>query len=648
MYKLLIANRGEIACRIIQTAKKLNWQTVAVYSSADKHALHVSLADEAYLIGDPPPSDSYLNQERILEVAVEAEVTAIHPGYGFLSENAEFATSCKQQDVIFVGPPSAAIELMGLKGAARQQMQEAGIPVLPGINEITNEAPIEEITKIGLPVLIKPEAGGGGKGMKIVYKEHELEDALVSARREALSAFGNDSLMVEKYLVQPRHIEIQIFSDQSGQCVHLNERDCSLQRRHQKIIEESPAPGLSEELRQEMGQAAVAAAKAVNYIGAGTVEFLLGEDGQFFFMEMNTRLQVEHPVTEMITGIDLVEWQLLIAMGKELPLHQDEISINGHAIEVRLYAEDPLNEFLPVSGRISDLQLPAATDKIRIDSGISNNEHIGVFYDPMLMKLIAWDTDRTGCIQRLATAISNVHIAGIRTNRDFLHQLVTHKPFHAGGLGTDYLDRYLAKVLTPLQTSELHHGICAAVCFLIGVDSRSPWQALTSFRMIGPSITHCTLRAESETFDIRIEKIGELLGLSFSGCSYICNSLVEDPVVKLSVDQKTRQYHIHRQGDRITLFDRSRTIELVIPNEDAAQSEEEGSLQAPMAGKIVSILVSEGEHVTRGTKLAIIEAMKMEHSLSAPTDGRIVKVLFAESDLVDEGIKLFEFESEIT
>jgi len=649
MNKLLIANRGEIACRIIKTAASLGWKTVAVYSSADKHARHVTLSDEAFLLGDPPAQQSYLDQNRIIDIAVKADVTAIHPGYGFLAENAEFAALCVKHNIVFVGPGETAIRNMGLKGVARQQMQSAGVPVLPGINHITEATTAAEISELGYPLLIKPEAGGGGKGMRIVHQAEDLPGALESAAREATSAFGNNDLMVEKYLLAPRHIEIQIFADQVGNCVHLNERDCSLQRRHQKIIEESPADNFSEALREAMGQAAVAAARAIQYVGAGTVEFLLAEDGQFYFMEMNTRLQVEHPVTEMVTGVDLVAWQLAVAMGAELPCGQEDVERRGHAIEVRIYAEDPANNFLPDSGQITHLQLPEVHTGLRVDSGVLSGDRVGVFYDPMLMKIISWAADRSAAIAQLLSAVSQLQIAGIRTNRDFLHKLLSHRPFQTGSLGTDYLDQHLDKIQPATSESKQAGQICAASIYSLlqaiqTAPDSSPWVTETSFRLNSPALSQFCLEFDGDSHDIGVEKCPAHYIVSALGTSWRCGARLLNGRMEITLDQQQTQYEIHHNRDTVTLFGVSDTFEFKQSNGDFQQTDDEGSVQAPMAGKIVSILVEAGAKVDKGTPLAVIEAMKMEHTLIAPDDGIVAKVHFAVSDLVDEGIALFDFD----
>jgi 3-methylcrotonyl-CoA carboxylase alpha subunit len=428
--KILIANRGEIACRVIRTARRLGVATVAVYSDADRDALHVSMADEAVHIGPPPPRDSYLRGEKIIEACKTTGAQAVHPGYGFLSENAGFARLCVESGIEFIGPPAAAIEAMGSKSAAKSIMGEAGVPLVPGYHEAdqSSDRLARAADEIGYPVLLKAVAGGGGKGMRLVREAGEFEGALAAARREAAAGFGNDDMLVEKYLTRPRHVEFQVFRDRHGESVYLFERDCSVQRRHQKVIEEAPAPGMTEELRQRMGEAAVSAARAIDYEGAGTVEFLLDGDGSFYFMEMNTRLQVEHPVTEMITGQDLVEWQIRVAAGESLPLKQDQLQIRGHAFEARIYAEDPDHDFLPATGVLSYLQPPRESQHVRVDTGVLQGDEVSVWYDPMIAKLVVWDENRERALGRLARALSAYRISGLCSNISFLYNLATSLP----------------------------------------------------------------------------------------------------------------------------------------------------------------------------------------------------------------------------
>ncbi|MCW8997807.1 MAG: acetyl-CoA carboxylase biotin carboxylase subunit, partial [Kangiellaceae bacterium] len=494
IHKLLIANRGEIACRIIRTAQRMGIECVAVYSDADKNAQHVKLADEAWYIGESPAKDSYLKADTILEIAKKSGANGIHPGYGFLSENAEFAQKCSDNNVIFVGPPVGAIEAMGSKSEAKSIMQNAGVPLVQGYHGDDQSESLlqQEADKIGYPLLIKATAGGGGKGMRVVESSSDFIDALNSCKREAISSFGDDQVLIEKYLTKPRHVEIQVFADNQGNAVHLFERDCSVQRRHQKVIEEAPAPGLTSETREAMGQVAIKAAQAIGYSGAGTVEFLYDEDGSFYFMEMNTRLQVEHPVTEMITGLDLVEWQITVANGLDLPLLQDQLSINGHAFEARIYAEDPNNDFLPATGNISYMGLPVTNANVRVDSGIVSGDTVSVYYDPMIAKLIVWDKDRNSALARLRGALSDFHVAGLTTNIEFLHQLASNDAFIKADLDTHFLDKHGEELTTADQS--LSNDILAVASLFVmlrqseahtadGEDPYSPWNTTSGWRL---------------------------------------------------------------------------------------------------------------------------------------------------------------------
>ncbi|HSK40851.1 MAG TPA: acetyl-CoA carboxylase biotin carboxylase subunit, partial [Arenibaculum sp.] len=447
--KILIANRGEIACRVIRTARHMGIRTVAVHSEADAGALHVDMADEAWLIGPPPARESYLRIDAILDVARRSGAEAIHPGYGFLSENAAFADACGQAGIVFVGPPADAIRAMGGKSEAKALMEPAGVPLVPGYHGAGQDPELlrREAEAIGFPLLIKASAGGGGKGMRVVAAAGEFDAQLAGARREAASAFGDERVLLEKYLTRPRHVEIQVFADRHGNCVYLFERDCSIQRRHQKVVEEAPAPALPPGTRQRMGEAAVAAARAIGYVGAGTVEFLLDEDGAFYFMEMNTRLQVEHPVTEMITGQDLVEWQFRVAAGEPLPVGQDDLAISGHAIEVRVYAEDPARDFLPQTGRLDHLAFPEPGPHVRIDAGVRAGDRISIHYDPMIAKLIVWDHDRPAAVRRLRAALGATQIAGLNANVGFLSAIAAHPAFLAADLDTRFIERHHADLL---------------------------------------------------------------------------------------------------------------------------------------------------------------------------------------------------------
>jgi 3-methylcrotonyl-CoA carboxylase alpha subunit len=651
--KLLIANRGEIACRIIRTARRLGIQTIAVYSDADRHALHVLNADESYPIGPAPALDSYLKQETILEVARQAGADAIHPGYGFLSENAGFAEACHQSGIVFVGPPVTAITQMGSKSAARLIMEAAGVPVLKGLQgaDLDSDDLPAKIAAIGYPVLLKPAAGGGGKGMKIVRSDPQLADALVSARREAMNAFGSDELIIEKYLERTRHIEIQVFADQLGQCIHLMERDCSLQRRHQKVIEESPAPGISAELREKLGRAAVDAALAVNYQGAGTIEFLLGDDEQFYFMEMNTRLQVEHPVTEMVTGIDLVEWQLQIADGAPLPKQQSDIVISGHAIEVRIYAEDPQQEFLPAAGRINYLRLPVESAHLRVDNGVVEGEHIGVFYDPMLMKIISWHEDRDQAAIQLGKALEDLHIAGPKTNRDYLKAVLGLPEYRAASLHTLFLDQHRETLCKPTdQKTWLEIIATACRTLLESMDTSvtydpasqllSPWSTEHCWRLNLPARSSIYLRTPPGL--MRVETLRQ------SGRDQISLTLPGGEKVNLLVDDVAlmpgRTYVTEEQ---ITVFHPLVTMTMERPFAGmVGHTEEQGQIIAPMAGRIIAIPVSEGQQVKPGDVLVVLEAMKMEHTLLAREPGMVVRLPYQVGELVDEGAELAEIKAD--
>jgi 3-methylcrotonyl-CoA carboxylase alpha subunit len=624
--RLLIANRGEIAVRIMKTAGRLGIETVAVYSTADTHAMHVKTATRAHWIGEAPALESYLNIGRILQAAVDSNADAIHPGYGFLAENPDFADRCSKAGITFVGPPVGAIRSMGLKGVAKAMMLAAGVPVLPGVNEVNEDTIKTELESVGYPVLVKPEAGGGGKGMKIVRKPGQLGEAIQSAKREALSAFGNDTLMVEKYLDHPRHIEIQIFADRYGNCIHLNERDCSLQRRHQKILEEAPAPNLSNNLRRQMGVAAVNAAIAISYVGAGTVEFLLDEDGKFYFMEMNTRLQVEHPVTELITGQDLVEWQLNIAAGESLPISQEDVTIDGHAIECRIYAEDPLNEFLPASGKIEYLQLPA---DVRVDSGILTGDVIGVHYDPLLMKIIAWSHSRDESARELARALASLEIAGVRTNRDFLTHLLRNRTYLDGKVSTDFLDNE-QDFPQPSQL-DIHNALAAAATYLLEKHQhQSPWLSETSFRL-------------------NQENASDLI-LSVGEDEYTVSTTITDNTVtvhtRFGVTTHGSDYtrNVFQLRNQLTVFLPERTLVVQLPDvESQHASETEKTVKAPMSGKLISVLISAGTEVEAGTPLVVIEAMKMEHTVCAPEDGKVEEIYFSLDDPVEEGAEILDF-----
>ncbi|HXQ41124.1 MAG TPA: acetyl-CoA carboxylase biotin carboxylase subunit [Candidatus Udaeobacter sp.] len=649
--KLLIANRGEIACRIIRTAKRLNLRTVAVYSEADVCALHVEMADEAIALGAAPARESYLDVDKLIAATLKTGADAIHPGYGFLSENAAFAERLAAAGLIFVGPPAAAIRATGSKSEAKALMEKSGVPVLPGYHGAKQDEGTlaEAAQRIGYPVLLKAAAGGGGKGMRRVDRPADFAAALAGARREAKAAFGDDGMLVEKYLLSPRHVELQIFADSQGHALHLFDRDCSIQRRHQKVIEEAPAPGLSDALRRQMGEAAVAAARAVAYVGAGTVEFILDRDTQFFFMEMNTRLQVEHPVTEMITGLDLVEWQLRVAAGEPLPLSQEQVAARGHAIEARLYAEDPAREFLPSTGRLLHFHVPKASDHIRVDAGVRQGDEISIHYDPMLGKLIVWDRDREAACRRLGEALGEIEIVGLANNAAFLAAIARHPAFIAGEIDTGFIERHKESLFreSPVASDE---ALAAAILWLVGQERRkeaeahSPWQTADGWRL------NLEARREFHFLDAGRDR-RVILGYGRAGMTLDFGQGAR-PASSWPVASDRLRVEL---GDRrldATVVRRGRTLHVFIAGSEyrldladalaAAESIEapSGSLTAPMPGRIVQLRISKGDRVKRGDTLLVLEAMKMEHSLLAPADGLVESIAFAAGDLVEEGVEL--------
>ncbi len=663
---LLIANRGEIACRVARTARRLGMRTVAVYSEADARALHVSLCDEAHLIGPAPARDSYLRAERILEVARRSGAQAIHPGYGFLSENEDFAEACAAAGVAFVGPPPGAIRAMGSKSAAKALMEQAGVPLVPGYHGEDQDPTLlaREADRIGYPVLIKASAGGGGKGMRIVREAAGFAEALASARREALSSFGDDRVLVERYLTRPRHIELQVFADRHGNCIHLFERDCSVQRRHQKVLEEAPAPGMTAQRRRQMGSAAVAAARAVGYEGAGTVEFIAEGTGEFFFMEMNTRLQVEHPVTEMVTGLDLVEWQLRVAAGEPLPLAQEQVQISGHAIEARVYAEDPARSFVPSIGRLVHLCEPAASEHVRVDTGVREGDEIGVHYDPMIAKLICWDADRGAALRRLRQALAEYRVAGVASNLEFLSSVTAHRAFakaheEPGLLDTGLIERHAAE-LFPDPAPAPDPVLAVAALFLMreaeararavaarSGDPHSPWHATDGWRMNEDNHHVLRFRDGERAVAVTAHYRDGGYALDLPGGT-VSASAAEGPGGGLVVhlDGARSLAHVVRRGDAFTVFAFGRSHHLEL---DAARTAEDddtgGSLAAPMPGSVVEVLVQPGAAVEKGAALMILEAMKMEHTIRAPSAGTVKAVFFARGDQVAEGVSLLDFEA---
>jgi len=625
---LLIANRGEIACRVMRTAKALGLTTVAVHSAIDHSARHVREADRAIDLGGAKPADSYLLMDRIIEAALASGAEAIHPGYGFLSENATFARKLEAAGLIFLGPPASAIDAMGSKSAAKALMEEAGVPLVPGYHGEAQDVETfrEAAEQIGYPVLLKATAGGGGKGMKIVEREADLADALASAQREAQSAFGDGRMLVEKYVLQPRHVEIQVFADQHGNCLYLFERDCSIQRRHQKVVEEAPAPGLSPELRRAMGEAAVRAAQAIGYVGAGTVEFLLDARGEFFFMEMNTRLQVEHPVTEAITGLDLVAWQIRVARGEPLPIRQEQVPLNGHAIEVRLYAEDPEGGFLPASGHLDLYREPAAGPGRRVDSGVEQGDEVSPFYDPMLAKLIAWGENREEARQRLLAMLAETLVGGFKTNLAFLQRILAHPAFAAAELDTGFIERHQAQLLPPAQPLPDAFWLQAGAALLAtdidrqrADDPHSPWAARDAWRSVSPAATPMTLSCGEVTRRLKIEP----------ATATPKNALREGDTLYLRWGV---EWLAVRRFDPLAAAD--------------ASNAHGGGLTAPMNGSIVRVLVAAGQQVEAGAALVVLEAMKMEHSIRAPQAGTIKTIYCAEGELIGEGTVLVELEGQ--
>ena len=668
--KILIANRGEIACRVAATARRLGIRTVAVYSDVDAQSLHVAVCDEAIRIGAAAPRASYLNGAAILDAAKRAGAQAIHPGYGFLSENETFAADCARAGVVFIGPPPAAIAAMGSKSAAKTIMARAGVPVVPGYHDDDQDPAMlaREAARIGFPVLIKATAGGGGKGMKVAASAAEFAGALASAQREAKASFGDDRMLVERYLRAPRHIEIQVFADTHGNVVHLFERDCSVQRRHQKVLEEAPAPGMDAERRRAMGDAATAAAKAIGYVGAGTVEFIAEQDGTFYFMEMNTRLQVEHPVTEMITGLDLVEWQLRVAAGEPLPAAQSALAIHGHAIEARIYAEDPDRGFLPSIGRISHWRMPVAGNGVRVDTGFREGDDVSPFYDPLLAKVIAWGEDRARARAALLNALDQCEVTGVTTNVAFLERVVAHHAFASGRLDTGLIDTHRDALLAPASAapdrawiaaalSEYQAIECAARASSAGAaDPYSPWHAAdawwngTATHRIAITLADAsgqrtvsvkpnddgsvTLGGDVEARTVRADtRDGRLFVAAQRGGAPDVEASFAASVVR-----DGNVLHVFSPAARARL---SRVDPLAHADDEAGHP---GHLAAPMSGTVVAVMVKPGDSVEKGAPLVVLEAMKMEHTIAAPAAGVVVAVNYGVGDRVAEGADLVDVE----
>lgn len=668
MFKtILIANRGEIACRVAATARKMGLKTVAVYSDADTQAKHVASCDVAVRIGGAPASESYLKSDVILKVAREHGVQAIHPGYGFLSENAEFAAACAQAGITFVGPPVGAIEAMGSKSAAKSLMAQADVPLVPGYHGENQSTAFlrAQADEMGYPVLIKASAGGGGKGMRVVETSQDFEAALVSCQRESLASFGDERVLLERYLQKPRHIEIQIFADQYGHCIYLFERDCSIQRRHQKVIEEAPAPNMSPTMRRAMGDAAVAAAKAVNYVGAGTVEFIVEPSGQFYFMEMNTRLQVEHPVTEMVTGLDLVEWQLRIAAGEPLPLTQEQLTLMGHAIEARIYAENTEKGFLPSIGCLTHVQLPEHVafthGDVRVDAGVRCGDDISPYYDPMIAKLIVWGATRDQALQRMQRALAQTQIVGVHTNVDFLSRLMGDEVFVQADLDTGLIERRRDSLLPEPQPVSEEVLACAVAALLFEEASQAgsgsllaqgvkdPWSILDGWRLHGGFRREFVWLDGETVRRVCLSRSDQCHSLELDGYStewdwsarYVSQGV---SVIELVWGGMRRQATVHRHETRFDVFIDGRHSAVCIqdPLKQATQAEAglSGGLTAPMPGKIIVVHVRAGQSVKRGDALLVMEAMKMEHAVFASTDGVIEEVFYDVGEQVVEGAVL--------
>uniref|UniRef100_A0A9J8B620 Methylcrotonoyl-CoA carboxylase subunit alpha, mitochondrial n=1 Tax=Cyprinus carpio carpio TaxID=630221 RepID=A0A9J8B620_CYPCA len=663
--KVLIANRGEIACRVMRTAKKMGVRSVAVYSDADRHSMHVAMADEAYHIGPAASQQSYLRMDKILDVAKKSSAQAVHPGYGFLSENTEFAELCKQEGIIFIGPPSSAIRDMGIKSTSKHIMSAAGVPIIEGYHgEDQSDGKLQsEAARIGYPVMIKAVRGGGGKGMRIALSEAEFHEQLESARREARKSFNDDVMLIEKFVENPRHVEVQVFGDQYGDAVYLFERDCSVQRRHQKIIEEAPGPGISPEVRRKLGEAAVRAAKAVNYVGAGTVEFIMDAQHNFYFMEMNTRLQVEHPVSEMITGTDLVEWQLRVAAGEKLPLSQEQIVLNGHSFEARIYAEDPNNDFLPGAGPLLHLSTPQGDQCTRIETGVREGDEVSAHYDPMIAKLVVWGEDRAAALKRLRYCLRQYNIVGLNTNIDFLLSLSGHAEFEAGNVHTSFIPQHYDQLFPAAQRPSGALLCQAALGLLLREKQHTEIYRNQTSDMFSPfassngrrfNVLHCrnlTLQLGDDkvalsitynpdgTYSMEVFHVSGALQMegdvTYLRCSV--NGVLSRP--KLVILDNT----VH-----IFSMEGSAQVDVPVPKflAGVSGSSAQGGAVAPMTGTIEKVLVKAGDSVQKGDPLMVMIAMKMEHTIRAPKAGVVKKVFFKEGSQANRHAALVEMEQE--
>ena len=659
--RILIANRGEIACRVIRTARRLGIRTVAVYSDPDRDARHVRLADEAHRIGAAPAGESYLNAQAVLRAARESGAQAIHPGYGFFAENAGFASACGEAGFVFIGPPPAAIAAMGDKAAAKALMARAGVPVVPGYHGDGQDAAhlAREARSIGFPVLIKASAGGGGKGMRVVAAAADFAPALEGAQREASAAFGDARVLLERYLERPRHIEMQVFGDRHGRFVHLFERDCSVQRRHQKLLEEAPAPGMTDARRREMAAAAIAAARAIGYVGAGTVEFIVDAEDRFYFMEMNTRLQVEHPVTESITGVDLVEWQLRVAAGEPLPLRQEDLRIRGHAIEARLCAEDPEKGFLPATGRLVHLRFPEEAEGVRVDTGVEPGAEISPHYDSLLAKVIVHGADRDAALAGLDRALAQTEIAGPATNTAFLRRVLATPAFASGAVDTGLIERHREALFpAPADPDETliaaavwaelaaEETAAAALAHAIG-DPHSPWHRVDGWRLNLGAHHRFAFRAGASRHEARVEFLLDGLRLRIGSADRrLEGEVLADGSMRIRLDDRVRTARAVREGAHWHVFAGGAACRLTLEDELHGADVEAGggSLAAPMPGRVVQVLVAPGARVAKGAPLMILEAMKMEHTVTAPLAGTVVGIHFGPGDQVAEGAELLTLE----
>ncbi len=660
---LLIANRGEIACRIARTAHRMGLRTIAVYSEADRDAQHVQACDEAVCIGPAGVAESYLNIANIIAAAKLTGAEAVHPGYGFLSENAKFASAVMDAGMVWIGPPPAAIDSMGSKSGAKAILEPAGVPMVPGHHGANQDAEFlkGKAEEIGFPVLIKAVAGGGGRGMRIVESADEFVKQLEMAQREANAAFGDGTVLLEKYLTKSRHVEVQVFADSFGQVVHLFERDCSIQRRHQKVVEEAPAPGISAETSAAIGQAAVNAASAIDYVGAGTCEFLTDADENFYFIEMNTRLQVEHRVTEWITGTDLVEWQLRVAAGEPLPLSQDDIRVQGHAIEVRLYAEDPSRGFLPQTGKLEVLKFPEHDGFVRVDSGVIEGDEVSPHYDPMIAKLVARGENRAQAVARLRSALADTQVAGVTTNRAFLHAVARHPAFAVGEVHTGFIEQHSAELHAEMA-APADEVIAAGVLALLDqrradaeakaartADRYSPWNNTRGWRLNEQVQETVALDWGEERFAIDVAYRGSEYHMKLPGEPANTRVVHREPG-RLGVEISGRRFNVgvHAEGNHVTVMARRGTYRFAVHDPGTAafgQDTSGGKLTAPMPGKVTKVHVQAGAKVKKGAALLVLEAMKMEHTIAAPADGTVSALRFGEGDQVEEGVELVAFEA---